>query len=400
MRLLGFVFTTLISLAQIANAQGMFDPVVVVNDQIITKYELDQRRNMMGALGVQGDLSDQARDALIGDRLKVAAAADAGIFVSEAQIAGALADFAARNNQTVDEVLAMLAGKGVAQQTLRDFLEVNTAWQTLMRQKYAARVGVSESEIDAALAATSESTNLQILVSEIVLPLIEGQETEIRKLADDISKIRSFDEFSAAARQFSVAGNRADGGKLDWIPLGNLPPALRPILLPLENGQVSEPLELPNAIAIFQMRGLNEASASNTRYSSVEYAILTTAGQNTSEKLADIADAALRCDDLYGLSKGLDGATTVVTTLPPNDIPSREALWLSRLDAGEKLIETITLADGSTETTLVMLCNRTSIANKEVSRDEVRSRIQNEKLNALANSLLESMKASARISYP
>ena len=401
MRLLGFIFLAIIQLAQPASAQGLFDPVIIVNDQIITKYELDQRRRLMDALGVRGDLTQQAKDGLIGDRLKVASAAEAGLVTTDEQISKAFEDFAARNGQSLDGVLSMLAGKGVATETLRDFLTTNLVWQTLMRQRYAGSVGVSESEIDAALSATSENTNLQILVSEIVLPLIEGQEEEIRKLAADIAKIRSFDEFSDAARQFSVAGSRSDGGKLDWIALSNLPPALRPVLLPLENGQVSEPLELPNAIAIFQMRGLNESAPTSARYSSVEYALLSVADtEGVTAELVDIADRAIRCDDLYGLSQNLNNATLSIMSRPPSDIPNSDALWLARLDAGESLIETRITADGSAQKSLVMLCSRTSTANQSVSRDEVRTRIQNEKLNARANSLLESMKASARIIYP
>jgi len=401
MRLLGFIFLAIIQLAQPASAQGLFDPVIIVNDQIITKYELDQRRRLMDALGVRGDLAQQAKDGLIGDRLKVASAAEAGLVTTDEQISKAFEDFAARNGQSLDGVLSMLAGKGVATETLRDFLTTNLVWQTLMRQRYAGSVGVSESEIDAALSATSENTNLQILVSEIVLPLIEGQEEEIRKLAADIAKIRSFDEFSDAARQFSVAGSRSDGGKLDWIALSNLPPALRPVLLPLENGQVSEPLELPNAIAIFQMRGLNESAPTSARYSSVEYALLSVVDtEGVTAELVDIADRAIRCDDLYGLSQNLNNATLSIMSRPPSDIPNSDALWLARLDAGESLIETRITADGSAQKSLVMLCSRTSTANQSVSRDEVRTRIQNEKLNARANSLLESMKASARIIYP
>ena len=403
MRLVSLVFLAVMSLSQPLLAQGMFDPVIVVDDQIITKYELGQRQAMLNALGVQGNLAERAREDLIADRLKVAAAAKLGIVASQEQLDQALNDFASRNGQSVDSVVAMLGGKGVATETLRDFLKANIVWQTLMRQRYANAISVSDAEIDAALSATSEATSLQVLVSEIVLPLIEGQENEIRKLAADISRLRSYDEFSNAARQFSVAGSRADGGKLDWIPLSNLPPALRPVLLPLSNGEVSEPLELPNAIALFQMRGLSEAAPTSTRYSSVEFAILTQPTTDFSGTLSDlqqVSEKALRCDDLYGLSAGLDDATIAIQSLPPSDVPRQESLWLARLDSGEKLIESVTKADGGVEAKLVMLCSRTSVANKDASRDEVRVRLQNEKLNARATSWLASLKASARITTP
>ncbi len=189
---------------------------------------------------------------------------------------------------------------------------------------------------------------------------------------------------------------------MDWIPLSNLPPALRPVLLPLAIGEVSDPLELPNAVALFQMRGLSESAPTSGSVSSVEYALVSVAASEGSPELSSlspIADKALRCDDLYGLTSYLSGATVEIRTQLPNDVPRRESLWLARLDAGETLIDTTTNAEGATVANLIMLCNRTSAANRNASRDEVRLRLLNEKLNARADSLLESLKASARIQY-
>ena len=402
MRLLSFVLLAVAFMVQPLSAQGLFSPVITVNDDVITKYELNQRVSMLGALGARGDLRDQAIDGLIGDRVRVAEANALGVVATDAQVDKALEDFAARNGQSLDGALGTLSAKGVSKETLRDFVTSNFVWQSLIRQRFGGGTSVSDAEVDAALAATGESTNLRVLVSEIVLPLIEGQEEEIRKLAQDISKLRSQDEFANAAKQFSVAGSRADGGKLDWIPLSNLPPALRPVLLPLAIGEVSDPLELPNAVALFQMRGLSESAPTSGSVSSVEYALVSVAASEGSPELSSlspIADKALRCDDLYGLTSYLSGATVEIRTQLPNDVPRRESLWLARLDAGETLIDTTTNAEGATVANLIMLCNRTSAANRNASRDEVRLRLLNEKLNARADSLLESLKASARIQY-
>ena len=398
MRFLSFVLLAVALLAQPLMAQGLFSPVVTVNDDVVTQYEVNQRVSLLSTLGARGDLREQAIDGLISDRLRIARANAAGIVATEASIDTAMEGFASRNGQSLESVLSMLANNGVARESLRDLVTANHVWQTFIRQTQAASLSVSDADIDAALAATGESTNLRVLVSEIVLPLIEGQEEEIRKLARDISQLRSQEEFESAARQFSVAGSRADGGKLDWIPLSNLPQALRPVILPLSVGQVSEPLELPNAIALFQMRGLSEAAPTSGSVSSVEYALATVAGDVASD-METVASRALRCDDLHGLTAGLDGAVVELRTQFPNDVPRRESLWLARLDAGETLVDSSTDAQGNPLTNLVMLCSRTSASNANASRDEVRLRLLNEKLNTRANSLLESLKASARIDY-
>lgn len=402
MRLLSFVLLAVTVMAQPLMAQGLFSPVITVNDDVITRYELNQRVSMLEALGARGDLREQAIDGLIADRVRTAEAGSFGLVATEAQTIQALEEFAARNGQSVEGVLGVLAARGVTRETLRDFVTANFIWQSLIRQRFAGSTSVSAAEVDAALAATGESTNLRVLVSEIVLPLIEGQEQEIRKLADDIAKLRSQDEFSSAARQFSVAASRADGGQLDWLSLSNLPPALRPVLLPLAIGEVSQPLELPNAVALFQMRGLSEAAPTSGSVSSIEYGLVSVAATDGTPELAAlsaIADRALRCDDLYGLSQGITGAQVAIRTQLPNDLPRRESLWLARLDAGETLVDTTTDDQGATVANLVMLCSRTSAANRDASRDEVRLRLLNEKLNARADSLTESLKATARITY-
>ena len=397
MRLLSIVLLTLVSLTTPAVAQGLFSPVANVNDSVITRYELDQRISLLSTLGARGDLRLQAIEGLISDRLRVSEAAGSGIVPTEEAVQTAMQQFAERNGRSLDQVLGLLAANGVAQETLRDLVTANLVWQSLVRQRFGAATSVSEAEIDAALSATGETTNLQVLVTEIVLPLIEGQENEIRQLAQDITQIRSQEEFEAAARQFSVAQSRADSGRLDWISLSNLPPALRPVLLPLGVGEVSAPLELPNAIALFQMRGLSETTPTSGSIVSVEYAVATApASTQTNSIFADAADKALRCDDLYGLTQDASSVDVVIETRPPNDVPRQTALWLARLDAGETLVEQTT-RDELVSDHLVMLCKRTSAANADASRAEVRTRLLNEKLSARAISLLDGLRATARI---
>ena len=402
MRLLSLAVVLVISFSHSVMAQGLFSPAIEVDDQVITYYEIRQRAALMKVLGVKGDLTSQARDALVGDKLKVSAARAAGIVATEAQVQAAIDTLAGRNNRTAAQMLSDMASAGIAEETIRDFVTANSVWQDLMRARFTGAIDVRDSDIDAALAATSDATNLQVLVSEIVLPLIEGQETEIRKLANDIAALRSFDEFSDAARQFSVARTRANGGKLDWISLSNLPPALRPVILPLKPGEVSQPLDLPNAIALFQMRGLSESTPKSTRYATVSYATIEVSEAEVPQAvdtLTDVGDRALRCDDLYGLSEGIPHQGVIMKTLPPSDVPKRDGIWLARLDAGEYLVDRVTGTNGGTHAKLVMLCSRTSVANKSTSREEVKRRLQNEKLNARANSELESLRASARIKY-
>ena len=51
-----------------ATAQGQFTPAITVNESVITRFELDQRRQLLELFRTPGDLTTQAREGLIDDR--------------------------------------------------------------------------------------------------------------------------------------------------------------------------------------------------------------------------------------------------------------------------------------------------------------------------------------------
>jgi len=75
-KLLGAIgFAGALLLAAAAPAQTAFRPVAVVNDSVITVYDLTQRAQLMGLLGFpaanQEALQSAALDRLVEDRLKL-----------------------------------------------------------------------------------------------------------------------------------------------------------------------------------------------------------------------------------------------------------------------------------------------------------------------------------------
>ena len=86
------------SLQSAAQAQGLFDPVISVNRAAITAYELEQRERFLEILQRSSGMAQQARDSLIEDRLKMAAADRAGIKLGGAELLSAMDDFAANAN--------------------------------------------------------------------------------------------------------------------------------------------------------------------------------------------------------------------------------------------------------------------------------------------------------------
>lgn len=401
MRLLKNLICAAALLAPIsAPAQGLFSPAISVNDSAITRYEIDQRVKLLTLFRTAGNLDELAREQLIDERLRMGYLQREGLNLSDEGLENAMTEFATRGGRTYEEFLNNITTAGVAEQTVRDFVEVNTLWRELIRSKFNRQVTITDAEIDAALASnTTNPASLQVLISEIIIPAPPEKAAEVAKLAEDISQMTSTTDFSAAAREYSATRSRDDGGRLPWQNLTELPEGLHGLLISLEPGQVTPPLQLENAVALLQMRDLREVATSASAPSEIDYAVFTIPGGLTEAALAEAAriDAETdTCDDLYGIAYGLPEDRLTRTTATPSEIDTDIALELAKFDAGESSA-ILTRNDGQT-LLFVMMCNRIPQSAETIDRAQVENRLRSEKLAGYADALLAQLRDTAVIS--
>lgn len=382
-----------------ANAQGQFAPAITVNDRVITRYELAQRIRLLEVFRTPGDLNQVARDALIEDRLKEQELDRVGLRLSDAALTSAMEEFAGRANMNLDQFTRMLAQNGVDRVTLEDFVRVGVSWRDYVRSRFNRQVTVTEADVDRAIARQgSSATEIEVLLSEIIIAAPPERAAAAANAAAQISRMRSFSEFEDAARQVSALPSRADGGRLGWLPISNYPPQLQSLLLGLRPGEVTEPIDIENGIALFQMRGVRESARRTQAPASIAYATYDIPGGQTPAAramAADIADRLDTCDDLYGIARNQPPEVLDRVDLPPQDIPSDIALELARLDPGE--ISTNLTRDNGQTLVLLMLCGRTQVGQQGLDRDAVRNQIRSQRLTGLANALVADLQASAVI---
>ncbi|MCX7559597.1 peptidylprolyl isomerase [Sulfitobacter sp. F26204] len=385
--------------AQMAQAQNLFAPVARVNDMVVTEFEVQQRQRFLQVLNAPGSDRDSAVQGLIDDRLRAQAVTDSGIALTEEGLQEGLAEFASRANLTLEEFTQALEQSGVSRETLRDFVSNSLAWRELIRARYARQSSVSEDEINRALGNTrSTGSGIRVLLSEIIIPAPPQRATQVAALAERIAQSKSESEFSRFAGQYSATASRGRGGRMPWTPLEKLPPALHPILLALGPGEVTAPLPIPNAIALFQLRGIEETGAPAKIYSEIEYAAYYMAGGRSEATLAQAARLRTQvdtCDDLYGIAKDQPEEVLDRGTKAPAELPQDIAIELAKLDPGE-VSTALTRSNGET-LVFLMLCKRTAQANAEVSREDVISTLRQRKLQGFANNYMEQLRADARI---
>lgn len=380
-------------------AQGLFEAVITVNDRAITRYELDQRARMLSLFRAPGDPRRLAEEQLIEDRLKLDAAAANGITISDEDLQAGMEEFAQRADMTAPQMTRALAGAGVDEPAFREFVRAGVSWREVTRNRFASRVSVTDTDLDRAKRLSSTPTGVRVLISEIIMPTSGVNPQVVQERAARISQIRSTEEFSAQARRYSATASAPRGGRLDWKPLSELPPALQSIILGLAPGEVSNPLPIQGAIALFQLRDIAEMEAPAPEYAAIEYATYFIAGGRSEKALTQAArvDAETdTCDDLYGVAQGQPPEVLQRETKAPSEIPTDIAMELSKLDPGE-ISTALTRGDGRSLMVL-MLCGRSRALEGEGPTDEeLTNFIRNQRLESFAEGYLEQLRAEARI---
>ncbi|MEQ6203485.1 peptidylprolyl isomerase [Sulfitobacter sp. HNIBRBA2951] len=380
-------------------AQNLFAPVATVNDSVVSEFELQQRVRFLKILNARGGTRKAALESLINERLRGEAIRDAGLTLTEEGINEGLEEFAGRANLSRAEFTKALGRAGVEPETFRDFVINGIAWRDLIRARYGSRVSISEAEIDRALASQSAGgSNIRVLVSEIIIPAPPPRAAQVAAIAEQIADSKTTAEFSGYARKYSATATRPNGGRLPWQALSDLPPALQPLILSLAPGEVSEPLSIPNAVALFQLRDIEETGRPAKTYSAIEYAAYYMAGGRSEETLQQAANLRAEvdvCDDLYTFAKGQPDSVLDRETLPPAKIPRDIAFELSKLDEGE--VSTALTRSNGQALVFLMLCGRTAEQNAEVSREAVAASIRQRRLSGFADSLLSELRSEARI---
>ena len=383
------------SLQSAAQAQGLFDPVISVNRAAITAYELEQREQFLEILQRSSGMAQRARDDLIEDRLKMAAADRSGIKLSGAQLLSAMNEFAANANLELEQLLETLAQSGVDEQTYRDFIMVGVTWRELIRARFAARSAPSEAEIDRALASAAAQGGVKVLLTEIVLPAGSAEElNSARQTAERLGRISSTADFSEQARRLSVAQSGVNGGRLEWANMSDLPDGLRPIISGLRPGQITTPLEVPNAIVLFQLRDVAETTAQSPEISAIEYAHL----KGPADAVKAATQMADTCDDFYGAAKDDPSLTLTIRSESPDQMSQALSLRLMGLDKNE-FDDMPAAAAAGDHAEIVMLCARVYAALEDVSRGQVADNLRSARISSLADGFLAELRASADIVY-
>ncbi|MDP2804514.1 MAG: peptidylprolyl isomerase, partial [Gallionellaceae bacterium] len=260
-------------LAQAAESSKQLTPfnqiLVVVNDDVITRQELDTRLVIVAnQLKKQGTalpeaevLEKQILERMIGDLLQQQFAKETGLRIDDVQLDKALTRIAQQNKLASLAVFrAKLEQEGINFNKFREEIRTEILSARLREREVDSKLMISDNEIEnylknqAKQLGKGEELNLAHIM--VVVPeqaSAEKIQTYKARAEQALAKLRAGAPFAQVAAGFSDAQDALQGGQLGWKAADRLPPLFADPLVKLKTGELTEILRSPNGFHIIKL---------------------------------------------------------------------------------------------------------------------------------------------------
>ena len=405
--LAGLIGTTCFMAAP-AQAQQSHGIAAVVNDDIITTYDLQQRALfMMATQGIQPNeqtqkqIMQQAMRNLVDEKLQIQEAKKYDQSISNEAVQAGIKRLIERNGISVEDFSQRLGSAGISMRTLQDQVRSEIAWQRIIGGLYGSRIRISDAQIDETLNRLSANANKPSYnVAEIYIEAtsdIGGMKGAMQGAEAMIAQLKEGAPFQILARQFSSAATAANGGSVGWVREGELREELNSAIIQMEKGQVSNPITVPGGVYVIALLDKRTSQAetfytlSQINYKTESEADIPAArlAINTAREKVKSCDSLE--DDIKDISPVL--AANEMGELKASDITEDILAKLANTNVGE-LSEPIESPSGLVS---LMVCSRDVRGSNIPNRDQVEDRLLSQQEAQASRRHLRNLRRNATI---
>ena len=397
------------------------DVVVVVNDDVITKNELDDRvKSVISQLKKQGTplpemsvLKKQILERMITDMLQAQYAKESGVKVDDTQLDLAMTSIAHQNNfATLAEFLDKLKSQGVDVKKFREEIRSEMIAKKLRDREVDSKLAISEKEVDNYLANKSQmgQQNEEYHLAHILVVVPEQASADkiqaSRERAEHaLTQLAGGADFAQVAAGTSDANDALKGGDLGWRPADRIPPMFMNALKGLKPGENTGILRSPSGFHILKLVDKRNGSAAvvitqtHARHILIKTSEITTSAEAKKRLLAikqridagaDFAEEARRHSEDGSAAEGGD-----LDWLSPGQTVSEFEDEMNKLKVGEM---------GIVETQfgwhlIQVLARRNTDVSDQQKRQQARMAIASFKSEELYQDWLRQLRDRAFIEY-
>ncbi len=373
----------------------------IVNDTPISFTDVRQRaRMLLLSLGGQQptqeqieQITAQALDQLIDEKLQLQEAAEYEVEVSDSDIAGSIESLASQSGITRDVLLGTLLQAGINPTSLEEQTRADIAWRRIMGGLYGSRIRISENQIREQLnRLRMASEKEQYLLSEIFLyaPDAETRAQAVTAARSILQQLQAGAPFEVAAQRFSSAPTAATGGDMSWVTLDTLDETRANAVKALAGSGITAPLEVESGVYIMSVRGKREPAERTSRVDLIRVSV------------RDGSDAALLAAAQE--MESCDGAAAVADADANVDIAEIEGLNINELGPEGQSLVLATDVGSYTEvfatsgTLAVMyVCNRQDDVEDMPTPAQVEDRLYSQQLGMISERSLRNLRREATI---
>lgn len=250
--------------------------VAVVNDEVITRNDLNERTRLAILQLKQQDtptplreaLEKQILDRMISDRVQLQLAKETGLRVDDSDLDRAINRITQENKLTLQQLRATLEKDGVSFTRFREDIRNEIIMARLREREVDNKIMISEGEVDNFINTqqAQERRGDEYNLSHILVTVPENaspEQIQVRRARGEqaLAQLKSGADFRQIAATFSDAPDALQGGVMGWREAARLPTLFVEALRTVQVGGVSPVLRSANGFHILKLNDKRSGAA-------------------------------------------------------------------------------------------------------------------------------------------
>ncbi|MBR7779771.1 peptidylprolyl isomerase [Undibacterium sp. BYS50W] len=244
--------------------------IAVVNDEIITRQELDERISVVEKrLKAQGtplpsreELQKQLLERMILDRAQLQLAKENGMRADDLMLDRTLQRMAEQNKMSLQEMRNQIEREGTPFARFREEMRDDIMMQRIRDREVDSKIIITETEIDNFLAAeaSAKAGKQEINLAHILVRIPENASAEQitlrRNRAEEVlEKLRGGADFAKMAVTYSDSAEALKGGEIGWREQERIPQLFLDAVAQVKTGEFSGIIRSANGFHILKLVG-------------------------------------------------------------------------------------------------------------------------------------------------
>ena len=238
--------------------------VAIVNDEVITLYELNGRmKDLTGLDPADMRLRNEQQylearrkilNSLIEEKLTLGKIQELKVNVTSKRVDAAIETIKRNNGLTQEDLIDGLKKRGITYESYRETVKTQIERMELINFEVKSKIIIREKDIRAYYDKHKEEFVVKGKVHLAIIVLKEAGSGSLSRQTEDIlDRLKAGEDFSELAKKFSQGPGAEDGGDVGFFKTSQLDPKLREIVKKMSPGDISEPIVRPSGIQIVKL---------------------------------------------------------------------------------------------------------------------------------------------------